>query len=154
MTPHQLLDQNLVALEQNLGPERAKTAFAWRTMTEQGVRVSLGSDLPGLFNRTSIAPFNPLAIMYSAITRQDPASPSTPPWHPEQGLTMEVAIRALTINPAYAAREENLKGSITAGKLADLVVLSQDILSLPPAQLLATEVHYTIVGGKIVHQAN
>ncbi len=151
VTPHQLLDQDLPALERNLGPERAKTAFAWRTMIENGVRVSIVSDLPGLFNKTSISPFNPLENMYAAITRRDPDRPGDAPWHPEQGLTIQEAIKAYTANPAYASREENRKGTITPGKLADLVVLSQDILRLPPEALLKTRVDYTILGGRIVH---
>ncbi len=151
VTPHQLLDQDLAALERNLGPERAKTAFAWRTMIERGVRVSLVSDLPGLFNKTAVSPFDPLENMYAAVTRRHPARPGDPAWHPEQALTLPEAIKAYTANPAYASREENLKGTITAGKLADLVVLSQDILRLPPEELLKTHVDYTILGGRIVY---
>jgi len=151
VTPHQLLEQDLAALAQKLGPERAKTAFAWRTMIERGMRLNIVSDLPGLFNKTSLSPYNPLENMYAAITRRHPARPGDPAWHPEQGLTIQEAIKAYTTNPAYASREENLKGTITAGKLADLVVLSQDILRLPPESLLQTHVDYTILGGRIVH---
>ena len=155
VTPHQLLDQDPVALEQALGPERAKTAFAWRTMIERGVRVNIVSDLPGLFNKTSISPFDPLENMYSAITRRDPAAPAgTPAWHPAQGLTITEAIQAYTINPAYASREENRKGTIAPGKLADLVVLSRDILTVPVEDLLRTRVEYTVLGGRVVYQAD
>jgi len=155
VTPHQLLDQDPVALERALGSERAQTAFAWRTMIKCGVRVNIVSDLPGLFNRTSLSPFDPLENMYSAITRKDPSAPSgTPAWHPEQGLTITEAIQAYTLNPAYASREENRKGTITAGKLADLVVLSRDILTIPVEDLLKTRVDYTILGGRIVYQAD
>jgi predicted amidohydrolase YtcJ len=86
-----------------------------------------------------------------AITRQDPSGQPAGGWHPEQRLTIDEAIRAYTINPAWSAHEENVKGSITAGKLADLVVLSRDIRNIPPQDLLKTEVRYTIVGGRIVH---
>ncbi len=155
VTPHQLLDQNLPVLERNLGPERSKTTFAWRTMIESGMRVNIVSDLPGLFNRTSLSPYDPLENMYSAITRKDPAAPAgTPAWHPEQGLTIEEAVQAYTINPAYSSHEETRKGSITPGKLADLVVLSRDILTRPVEELLQTKVLYTILGGRIVHQAD
>ncbi len=153
VTPHQLLDQDLPALEYKLGPERAKTAFAWRTMIERGVRINIVSDLPGLFNRTAISPFNPLENMYSAITRRNPHRPGDPAWHPEQALTLPEAIQAYTANPAFSSREEKLKGTITPGKLADLVVLSQDILKLPPEGLLQTRVDYTILGGQIVYPA-
>ena len=151
VTPHQLLEQDLATLEHKLGPERAKTAFAWRTMIERGVRINIVSDLPGLFNRTSVSPFNPLENMYGAITRRNPHRPGEAAWHPEQGLTLPEAIKAYTLNPAYASREEKLKGTITPGKLADLVVLSQDILKLPVESLLKTRVDYTILGGRIVH---
>ncbi|MDB6167448.1 MAG: amidohydrolase [Verrucomicrobia bacterium] len=153
VTPHQLLDQGVGALESKLGAERAKSAFAWRTMIEQGVRVDLVSDLPGLFNKTAISPFDPLKNIYSAITRKDPAHPDGPAFHPEQCLTIEEAIEAYTINPAYASREENRKGSITAGKLADLVVLSRDILTSKPEEILRTRVVCTIFDGKVVYRA-
>ena len=89
--------------------------------------------------------------IYYAVTRQ--RIDETPPggWRPNQALTVDEAIRAYTINPAWASHEENLKGSITVGKLADLVVLSKDIRGIPPRELLKTEVRYTVVGGRIVH---
>jgi hypothetical protein len=89
--------------------------------------------------------------MYMAVTRQDLHGKPEGGFHPEQRITIDEAIRACTINPAWASHEENEKGSITVGKLADLVVLSRDIRSIPPQDLLKTEVRYTIVGGRIVH---
>jgi predicted amidohydrolase YtcJ len=154
VTPHQLLDQNPESLEGRLGPERARTAFAWRTMIDNGVRLDLVSDFPGLFNKTAISPFNPLENIYSAITRKDPAHPQLPAWHPEQGLTVEEAVQAYTLNPAYASHEETRKGSITEGKLADLVVLSRDILAGPPEAILETKVTLTVLGGKVVFRAD
>jgi predicted amidohydrolase YtcJ len=148
VTPHQLLGQDLAALERNLGPARAKTAFAWRTMIDAGVRVSLVSDLPGLFNKTDVSPFDPLANIFSAVTRRDSPGVPGPGWHPEQALTVAEAIQAYTLNPAYASREENLKGSVTEGKLADLVILSRDILTLPPEELPTAKVDATFLGGK------
>ena len=153
VTPHQLFDQEPETLERALGPERAKTAFAWRTMIERGVRVSLVSDFPGLFNKTSIAPYDPLENIYSAITRKDPARPDAAAWHPEQCLTIEEAIRAYTVNPAYASHEDDRKGTVAEGKLADLVVLSRDILTIKPEEILETKVAYTLLGGKIVYKA-
>lgn len=153
ITPRQLLGSDPAALERSLGPVRAKTAFAWRTMIEQGVRLSIGSDLPGLFNRTESACFAPLENLFSVVTRKYPMSATGAAWHPEQCLTIQEAIQAYTLNPAYASHEENLKGTITEGKLADLVVLSQDILSLPPDELLKTRVDCTIVGGRVVYTA-
>jgi predicted amidohydrolase YtcJ len=100
-------------------------------MIDKGVRLVLTSDFPGTFNRLSFAVYNPLENMYMAVTRQDLHGKPAGGFHPEQRITIDEAIRAYTINPAWASHEENLKGSITVGKLADLVVLSKDIRSIP-----------------------
>lgn len=151
ITPRHLLGKNVAAFEKALGPERARSAFAWRTMLDHGIRLNLVSDLPGSFNQSDVSPYDPLRNIFSAVTRRDPELGPPGGWHPEQSLTVEEAIRAYTANPAYATREEHLKGTITAGKLADLVVLSRDILTIPPEEILATKVVYTIFGGRIVH---
>lgn len=152
VTPDHLL-QNFSRLEAALGPERSRTAFAWRTMIDDGVRINLVSDLPGTYNRAVLATVNPLHNMYMAIMRRPIDGNAEPGFHPEQALTIEETIRAYTINPAFSSHEEALKGSISSGKLADLVVLSSDIVSGAPEQLLATEVVYTFLAGKIVYQA-
>jgi predicted amidohydrolase YtcJ len=139
------------AVARSLGPEREKWASAYRTMIDNGVRLLLSSDFPGTVNRMSFAVYNPLENMYLAVTRQDLHGKPAGGFHPEQRITIDEAIRAYTINPAWASHEENLKGSITVGKLADLVVLSKDIRSIPPQDLLKTEVRYTVTGGRIVH---
>lgn len=144
-------------LEALLGPERAKSAFAWRTMINDGLRLNLVSDLPGPFNKASLATYDPLLNIYMAVTRREAAhadaahGKQTKVFHPEQAITIEEAIAAYTINPAYASHEEDIKGSIAAGKLADLVVLSDNILSGPPEKLLKTKVDYTIFDGKVVY---
>ena len=92
------------------------------------------------------------AADYVAPADVEPADGSVPAWHPEQALTVREAVEAYTRNPAFAAHEEALKGSITEGKLADLVVLSRDILRVPVAEITRAEVLYTIVGGKVVYQ--
>lgn len=152
VTPDQML-HHFSSLEAALGPERARTAFAWRTMIDSGVRLNLVSDLPGTYNRATLATIDPLRNMYMAIMRRPVDGKSEPGFHPEQALTVREAIEAYTINPAFSSREERIKGSISAGKLADLVVLSNDIVSGPPEQLLSTEVVYTFFGGKIVYHA-
>jgi predicted amidohydrolase YtcJ len=139
------------AVARSLGPERVKWASAYRTMIDGGVRLLLSSDYPGTVNRLSLAVYNPLENIYMAVTRQDLHGMPAGGFHPEQRITIDEAIRAYTINPAWASHEENVKGSITVGKLADLVVLSRDIRSAAPQELLKTEVRYTIVGGRIVH---
>ncbi|GAB3461101.1 amidohydrolase [Massilia terrae] len=153
VTPDHLM-QNVSRLEAALGPERARTAFAWRTMIDHGVRVDLVSDLPGTYNRAILSTVNPLHNMYMAVTRKPIDGSAGPAFHPEQAMTIEEAIQAYTINPAYASHEEAIKGSITPGKLADLVVLSNDIVTADPERLLTTEVVYTFLGGKVVYQSS
>jgi predicted amidohydrolase YtcJ len=148
ITPIQLLGDTGGA-DKLAGPERAKWAFAWRSMIDAGMKLNIVSDMPGLYNRTEVSPVNPLENMYYAITRK--TGPDQLAWHPEQCITLKEAIEAYTINPAYASHEEKVKGSLQAGKLADLVVLSSDILSAPPEQLLTTRVVLTMLGGAVVY---
>ena len=150
ITPIQLLGDT-GGVDKLAGPERAKWAFAWRSMIGAGMKLNIVSDMPGLYNRTEVSPANPLENMYYVITRK--AAPNQPAWHPEQCLTLREAIEAYTINPAYASHEEKVKGSLEAGKLADLVVLSNDILTAPPEQLLATRVVLTMLGGSVVYRS-
>ena len=99
------------------------------------------------------SPYNPLENMYYAITRQDSEGLPAGGWHPEQCITLKEAVAAYMINPVFASHEENIKGSIAAGKPADLAVLSEVIFAVKPAELLKTKVTVTMVGGRIVHQA-
>ena len=107
-----------------------------------GAVVSNGTDTP-------VEDVDPLACYYATVTRKL-ASGST--FFPEQKMTREQGLRLYTTQPAYAAFEEHLKGTLTPGKLADVVVLSQDLLSVPDEKLLATRVVTTIVGGKVVYE--
>ena len=152
VTPSQLLEDP-DAVTRQFGPERAKTAFAWRSMIDAGMRLDLVSDMPGLYSRMEASPYNPLENMYYAITRQNAEGLPAGGWHPEQCMTLKEAVAAYTINPAFGSHEENIKGSITAGKLADLVVLSEDIFAVKPSELLKTKVTMTMLGGKVVYQA-
>jgi predicted amidohydrolase YtcJ len=152
VTPSQLLEDPDAVMRQ-FRPERAKTAYAWRSMIDAGMRVDLVSDMPGLYSRMEASPYNPLENMYYAITRQNADGLPAGGWHPEQCMTLKEAVAAYTINPAFASHEEKIKGSITAGKLADLVVLSEDIFAVKPAELLKTKVTMTMLGGKVVYQA-
>jgi predicted amidohydrolase YtcJ len=152
VTPAQLLDDP-DAVTRQFGPERARTAFAWRSMIDAGMRVDLVSDMPCLYSRMKASPYNPLENMYYAITRQNADGLPAGGWHSEQCMTLKEAVAAYTINPAFASHEENIKGSITAGKLADIVVLSEDIFAVKPAELLKTKVTMTMLGGKVVYQA-
>ena len=151
ITPDHLL-ADIPGTDQTVGPERAKYAFAWRTLLDAGARISIGSDMPGLFNKQHVAALDPLENLYMAVTRRFTDGKPTAGWHPEQALTLAEAVQAYTLNPAFASREENRKGSITEGKLADLVILSRDIFNGSPVALLQTHVDLTILGGHVVFE--
>jgi predicted amidohydrolase YtcJ len=89
---------------------------------------------------------------HAAVTRQDAKGWPDGGWYPDQRLTREEALESYTIDPAYAAFEEDVLGSLTPGKLADLVVLSQDIMTVPPADILKTQAVVTMVGGRVVFE--
>ncbi|GBD32178.1 N-substituted formamide deformylase [bacterium HR33] len=123
-----------------LGEERARTeSYLWRSLIDSGAIVTNGTDVP-------VEDINPIASFYASVTRK---TASGEQFYPEQRMTREEALRSYTINNAYAAFEEHLKGSITPGKLADIVVLSKDIMTIPEDEIPTAEVLYTIVGGEI-----
>ena len=125
-----------------LGEKRSREgAYVWRSLMEAGAIISNGTDAPVESN-------NPFENYYAAVTRNMSNGEF---FFPAQVMTREEAIRSYTINPAYAAFEDNIKGSLSPGKLADLVVLSQDLLTVPPEEITSTEVVYTIIGGNIVY---
>jgi predicted amidohydrolase YtcJ len=130
--------------EARLGPERVKGAYAWRRLLSLGVHVPNGSDFP-------VEDPNPLWGFYAAVSRQDHNGNPPGGWFPDQRMTREEALRSWTIEGAYAAFEEKSKGSLVPGKLADFVVLSDDIMRIPPAQILKTRVTMTVVGGEVVY---
>ena len=111
-------------------------------MLNQGIKLAFGSDLP-LYN------FDPLKGIYAAVTRKRGAKDSS--WNPKEKISVMQAVQAYTKGAAYASYEENLKGSLEVGKLADLVVLSRDIFKIAPAEILKTVVLATIWDGKIVY---
>jgi predicted amidohydrolase YtcJ len=130
--------------EARLGPERVKGAYAWRRFLSLGVHVPDGSDFP-------VEDPNPLWGFYAAITRQDRDGNPPDGWFPDQRMTREEALRSWTLEGAYAAFEEKDKGSLEPGKLADFVMLSEDIMHIPPARILKTRVTMTVVGGEVVY---
>jgi len=132
--------------EQRLGPQRIKGAYAWRSLLQTGVHLPLSSDFPG-------ETLNPFYGIYAAITRQDPQSNPPGGWYPEQRLRLEEALRGYTVEAAYAEFEEQAKGAIEPGKLADFIVISADITKLPAKEILAIRVLKTFVGGKLVYDA-
>jgi predicted amidohydrolase YtcJ len=121
-------------------------AYVWRKLLESGAVLAFGSDSP-------VEDANPMLGFYAAITRQD--STGNPPggWTPQQRLTRQEALASFTRHAAFAAHAETLTGSLESGKLADLVVLSTDIVRATPSDLLSAAVRMTIVGGEVVYQA-
>jgi predicted amidohydrolase YtcJ len=125
---------------QRLGARRAaEGAYVWRSLIDSGALVCNGTDTP-------VEDVDPIANFYASVTRNTPRDGA---FHPEQRMTRQEALRSYTINAARAAFEEQVKGSLTPGKLADVVVLSQDILAVPDERIPETEVLYTIVGGEV-----
>lgn len=128
-----------------LGEKRiAEDAYLWRNLLDSGAHLANSTDVP-------VEPCDPIANFYASVTRKTLSGRSFAWSHPEQAMTREQALRSYTIEGAYAAFEETEKGSIEVGKLADLTILSQDLLTVPEDKLLRTTVRYTIVGGKVVY---
>jgi predicted amidohydrolase YtcJ len=145
MQPYHCIDDGRWA-EKRIGPERIKTTYAFRSLLDKGARLTFGSDW-------TVAPINPLLGVYAGVTRRTLDDRNPHGWVPEQKVTVEEAMKSYTINNAYASFDESRKGSLEAGKLADVVVLDRDIFAIPPFQIPRASVLYTIVGGKIVYRA-
>ena len=129
-----------------LGMDRLPGAYAWNSFIKSGVIVPGGSDAP-------VERGEPMIEFYAAVARKDIRGYSGEGWHPEEKVTRAQALKMLTIWPAYAAFEENLRGSIEVGKLADLTVLSADIMTIPEMEILKTHCAMTVIGGEIVYEA-
>jgi predicted amidohydrolase YtcJ len=137
-------------MEERIGHERSRGAYAFRRLWDAGAIVSFGSDSPG--TNASRYYLNPMLGLYAAVTRKTLTGQPAQGWFPEERLSVEEAIRAYTLNTAYAAYEEHLKGSITIGKLADMVILSDNLIAMDPDGIKDVVVETTIVGGKVVYQ--
>lgn len=126
-----------------IGPQRAQGAYAWASLRRTGVRIPGGSDFP-------VESHNPLLGIYAAITRQDTQGEPPGGWLPQQRMTRAEALRSFTLDAAYAAFEEDLKGSLKPGKLADFIVIDRDIMTCAPAEIPQTRVLQTVIGGEVV----
>jgi hypothetical protein len=129
----------------NLGPDRASRGWMWQSIAAEGVRIIFGSDSPA-------APLDPMMGLYAATNRTSPEVPDAEPWMPDQKMPLPRAIDAYTRNAAFASFDEQRKGVLAPGMLADVVILSTDIFSLPPERLLDGHVDVTIFDGKVVFQ--
>jgi predicted amidohydrolase YtcJ len=145
MQPYHAIDDGRWA-EKRIGRARARTSYAWRSMLAAGARLAFSSDWP-------VAPLDPLLGIYAAVTRATLDGKNPQGWIPEQKITVEEALHAYTAGGAFAAFEETEKGTIARGKLADIVVLSDDLFAIPPEKLKDVRVSLTVVGGNIVHNA-
>jgi len=138
---HAVADRDIV--ERYWG-KRARRAYAYRSMLDMGIPLSLGSDAP-------VETFDPLRILYAATVRRADTTPQRPPWLPDQALPVAQALWDYTMGAAYAGAEEHLKGSLTPGKLGDAVILRNPLLALPQEQIASNAVQATILGGNVVY---
>jgi predicted amidohydrolase YtcJ len=144
--PYHAIDDGRWA-EPRIGHDRASRTYAFRTFLNHGVRLAFGTDW-------DVAPLNPLLGIYAAVTRATLDGKNPNGWFPEQKLTVAEAVEAYTIGSAYAEFQEKEKGTIMPGKLADMVLLSDDIFSIAPAKIRDVTVLKTFVGGKLVWDNN
>src|SRR5581483_625913 len=140
--PYHAIDDGRWA-EKRIGHDRATRTYAFRTFLNHGVHLAFGTDW-------DVAPLNPMLSLYAAVTRATFDGKNPNGWFPEQKLTVDEAVRAYTMGSAYAEFQEKEKGSITPGKLADVVLLSDDIFSIDPVKIRDVKVLKTIVGGKVI----
>ncbi len=137
-------------MEERIGPERIRWTYAFRTLHDAGVLLSFGSDWPG--TQASWYTANPLMGMYAAVARQTPEGEPEGGWIPEERIDAETALRAYTVNNAYAEGKEDRKGRIAPGYLADLAILNQNPLEVESSRLQHILVEMTIVDGRVVFE--
>jgi len=144
MQPYHAIDDGRWA-EKRIGSERAKTTYAFRSLLDSGATLAFGTDW-------TVAPLNPLLSVYGAVTRRTIDGKNPNGWIPQQKITVDEAVRAYTVGSAYAEFQESVKGTITPGNLADLVILSSDIFSIDPIEIENVKVLMTIVDGRVVYE--
>jgi predicted amidohydrolase YtcJ len=145
MQPYHAIDDGRWA-EKRIGKERAKTTYAFRSLLDAGVTLAFGTDW-------TVAPLNPILSIYAAVTRQTLDGKNPNGWIPEQKISVEEAVHAYTVGSAYAEFQENVKGTITPGKLADMVIISEDIFKIDPKEIEKVKVVMTIMDGRVVFGA-
>lgn len=143
MQPYHAADDGRWA-EKRIGAQRCRTTYAFRSLLDAGATLAFGSDW-------TVAPLNPLLGIAAAVTRQTLDGKHPEGWVPDQKISVEEAVRAYTAGSAFAEFQENEKGTVTCGKLADLVMLDRDIFSIPPDEIRYAKVVLTIVDGRVVY---
>ena len=144
MQPYHCIDDGRWA-ERSIGAKRCETTYAFRSLLDSGARLAFGSDW-------YVAPPTPIEGVYAAVTRRTIDGKNPDGWVPQQKIKVEEALRAYTIDAAYAGFSESSLGSLEPGKLADLVVLDRNLFETPPNEISAVPIRATIVGGKIVFE--
>ncbi|MGI8469322.1 MAG: amidohydrolase [Pyrinomonadaceae bacterium] len=142
--PYHLIDDGRWAYKR-LDEKRLKSSYAFRSLLDSGAHLAFGTDW-------FVAPLNPFLGIYAAVTRRTLDDKNPNGWFPEQKISVEEAIRAYTVGSAYAEFQETQKGTITAGKLADFIVVSDDIFKINPIEIRNAKILTTVVDGKIVYE--
>lgn len=144
MQPFHIIDDGRWAWKR-LDEKRLKGTYAFRTLLDTGAVLAFGSDSP-------VAPLNPLFGIYAAVTRRTLDDKNPNGWIPEQKITVDEAVRGFTWGSAYAEFQENVKGTLEIGKLADLVIISDDIFTIDPMKIRDAKVLTTVMDGKVVYE--
>jgi predicted amidohydrolase YtcJ len=144
MQPYHAIDDGRWA-EKRIGRERARTTYAFRSLLDAGVTLAFGTDW-------TVAPLDPMLAIYAAVTRRTLDGKNPQGWIPEQKISVDEAVRAYTFGSAFAEFQENEKGSLAPGKLADLVIVSQDIFKIDPQEIEKVRVVMTITDGRVVYE--
>jgi len=145
MQPYHAIDDGRWA-EKRIGNERSRTTYAFRSLLDSGATLAFGTDW-------TVAPLNPILSIYAAVTRRTLDGKNPKGWIPEQKISVAEAIHAYTVGSAFAEFQENVKGTITPGKLADLVILSRDIFQIDAQEIEKVNVLMTLVDGRVVYEA-
>jgi predicted amidohydrolase YtcJ len=132
-------------VEDRVGMQRAKGAYAWASLLRSGAIIAAGSDFP-------VESHNPFLGFFAAVTRQTVDGRPEGGWMPQERMTREDALRAMTLDAAFASFEEQQRGSLEAGKVADFIVIDRDIMTCEPADIPGTRVLLTVIGGEVVHR--
>jgi len=133
--------------EKRIGTERAKGAYAWKSLADAGAILAFGTDY-------QVEPLNPMEGLYAAVTRKERLGEDGDGWFPNEKITMEKAIEYYTLGGAYAQFMEKRKGIIKTGYLADIVITDKDLLTIPENEIMKTRIDYTITGGKVVYTSD
>ncbi len=145
MQPYHAIDDGRWAFKR-LDEKRLKGTYAFRSLLDAGATLAFGTDW-------FVAPLNPMFGIYAAATRRTLDDKNPNGWIPEQKISVEEAVRAYTLGSAYAEFQENAKGTIAVGKLADLVILSDDIFSINPNEIRNVKVLTTVMDGRVVFES-